>query len=96
MKGSPVSFAVTETAFLRARSVFQLLGRMHSGHAEAGMHLAVPFGPDHDMLAPIDAVEGPEEDGSVVLTVRYASELEEVIWRRLDLRGKVLEIRASS
>lgn len=81
------SFRVHRVAELPARRVVMLRGETLDGEIRQGMYIVVPWDEENDLVMHVDAVE---RHG---LAVRWQNDLERVLWRQLDLRGRTLEVR---
>ncbi len=86
---SIASFRVDRVAELPARRVVILRGETLEGEVRQGMYLVIPWDEESDLVMEIDAVE---KQG---LAIRWANDLERVLWRQLDLRGRTLQVRAT-
>lgn len=80
-------FRVDRVAEMPGRRAVILRGETLEGEVREGMFLVVPWDEENDLVMEIDAVE---KHG---LAVRWHNELEHALWRQLDLRGRMLEVR---
>ena len=80
-------FRVDRVAEMPARRAVILRGETLEGEVREGMFLVIPWDDENDLVMEIDAVE---KQG---LAVRWHNELEHALWRQIDLRGRMLEVR---
>lgn len=80
-------FRVDRVAEMPGRRAVILRGETIEGEVREGMFLVIPWDEENDLVMEIDAIE---KQG---LAVVWHNELEHALWRQLDLRGRMLEVR---